>query len=370
MKVLASLSRVVFSLIVLIALACYLQNEPTISLENFCASITPEQLLNLLNNFNTVSLLFVVILLLGMLPFTRVLEAVWNVVFCASVLLLLAIGLYETGGPLIALPKVLHDNDAINQLCQAITSYEVPLAITVLVFIAGWLCASACGRVAITTVVSYGLWYATTAFFTYAVQLWANSDSPRMPEALNMVQGTPWIVAAVPGAFFLIYALFMAFFETFISTKSAKRADKQDEKEEKPTASEKKTTDNKKPVEEEKKETPEQAVAEKKPAQNPAEPVSKSQPLLKVAPGSPARKLKLATPSAPVKPETKSDSEPEQTKAEKEENTDTGTVDTPIAETKKSEPEEALKTEVKETPAANEPEKKSDEAPANTENKA
>ena len=105
MKVLASLSRVVFSLIVLIALACYLQNEPTISLENFCASITPEQLLNLLNNFNTVSLLFVVILLLGMLPFTRVLEAVWNVVFCASVLLLLAIGLYETGGPLIALPK-------------------------------------------------------------------------------------------------------------------------------------------------------------------------------------------------------------------------------------------------------------------------
>ena len=370
MKVLASLSRVVFSIIVLLALACYLQSAPTIGLANFCDSITPEQLLTVLSGFNTVSVLFVIILLLGMLPFTHVLEAVWNVVFCASIIALLAMGLYEFGGPLIALPKALYGNDAVNQFCQAVSTYEVPVAITLFIFITGWLCASACGRVAITAVVSYGLWYGITSFFSYAVQLWANSDSPSMPEALHMVQSTPWIIAAVPGAFFLIYALFMAFFETFISTKSAKRADKQDEKEEKPTASEKKTTENKKPVEEEKKETPEQAAAEKKPAQNPAEPVSKSQPLLKVAPGSPAKKLKLATPSAPVKPETKSDSEPKQTKAEKEENTDTGTVDTPIAETKKSEPEEALKTEVKETPAANEPEKKPDEAPANTENKA
>ena len=103
MKLLASLFRVVFSIIVLLALACYLQNAPTIGLANFCESISAEQLLSILSGFNTVSVLFVIILLLGMLPFTRVLEAVWNVAFCASVLALLAIGLYEIGGPFIAL---------------------------------------------------------------------------------------------------------------------------------------------------------------------------------------------------------------------------------------------------------------------------
>lgn len=370
MKVLASLSRVVFSIIVLLVLACYLQNAPTISLANFYASITPEQLITMLSSFNTVSVLFVIILLLGMLPFTRVLEAVWNVIFCASVLALLAIGLYEIGGPIIALPKALYDNDAVNQFCQAMSTYEVPVAITLLIFIAGWLCASACGRVAITAVVSYGLWYAITAFFTYAVQLWANSDSPTMPEALHMVQSTPWIVAAVPGAFFVIYALFMAFFETFINTKPTKRADKKEKKEEeKNPVPEKNATEDKTEVEKEKKEDTKLTEREKEPALKSAEPATKSQPTLKVTPASPApaKKLKLATPAV-------STSETTQDKKETEEKPVTEVKAEEAGKAEKPEepvtPAESPKTEEKPDAPATDIESKQEELPAKAEDKA
>ena len=378
MKLLASLFRVVFSIIVLLALACYLQNAPTIGLANFCESISAEQLLSMLSGFNAVSVLFVIILLLGMLPFTRVLEAVWNVAFCASVLALLAIGLYEIGGPFIALPKALYNNDAVIQLYQSVSSYEVPVALTLLIFIAGWFCASACGRVAITAVVSFGLWYAITSFFTYAVQLWANSETPRMPEALHMVQSTPWIVAAVPGAFFLIYALFMAFFETFIQTKTAKVSEKEDE-EKKDT--DKKPAESKQPAAEVEKEAPKQAEEDKKPAPKPAAPASKSQPVLKIAQQIPAqpRKLKLDTPATPVKAETEQKQEPTQAKpdTEKDEKKPAQPEDKPTEEKPAGEPEPAAPApepsataEEKSDSAPKETEAKPEPPPADIENKA
>lgn len=378
MKLLASLFRVVFSIIVLLALACYLQNAPTIGLANFCESISAEQLLSILSGFNTVSVLFVIILLLGMLPFTRVLEAVWNVAFCASVLALLAIGLYEIGGPFIALPKALYNNDAVIQLYQSVSSYEVPVTLTLLIFIAGWFCASACGRVAITAVVSFGLWYAITSFFTYAVQLWANSESPRMPEALHMVQSTPWIVAAVPGAFFLIYALFMAFFETFIQTKTAKASEKVDNEKK---DSDKKPAESEQPAAEEKKEAPKQAEEDKKPAPKPAAPATKSQPVLKVAQQSPVqpRKLKLDTPATPVKAETEQKQEPTQAKpdTEKDEKKPAQPEDKPTEEKPAGEPEPAAPApepsataEEKSDSAPKETEAKPEPPPADIENKA
>lgn len=225
MKVLTSLLRVIFSIVVLLALACYLQVAPTVSLSQFCLSIDPAQLTELLSGFNAVTISLVIILLLGILSFTRVLEAAWNVLFCAAVLGLLITGLYTLGGPSIALPNALYHNETINEICQSLTSYEVPIAIAVLVFLAGWVCASACGRVLITTVVSFGLWYGLTEFFTYIVHQWAEGANPAMPEALHMVQSSPWIIAAVPGSFFLIYALLMALFETFIGSSS--EADKE-----------------------------------------------------------------------------------------------------------------------------------------------
>ena len=224
MKALAILFRVVFSIIILLACAFYLQVSPTATLGQYCDSLNTDSLLSMLSSVNAVTVSLVVILILGIFSWARLLDAVWNVLFCASILVLLAGGLYVAFGPGIALPSAIYHNEAVNQFCQPLTTYQVPIAIITLIFVAGWLCASACVRVAITAVVSYGLWYGITELFSYIVYLWGNSDTPAMPEALNMVQGTPWVIAAVPAAFFLIYALLMAFFETYITHAPAQAA--------------------------------------------------------------------------------------------------------------------------------------------------
>lgn len=374
MKVLASLLRVVFSILVLLALACYMQAAPTVSLNEFYNSLDSAQILNMLCGFNAVTVSLGIILLLGILSFTRVLEAAWNVAFCASILVLLALGLYSICGPAIALPQVLCHNTTVNQICQTAAGYEVPIAIITLIFIAGWFCASACGRVAITAVVSYGLWYGLTALLTYAVHLWGSSENPAMPEALSMMQSTPWVIAAVPGAFFLIYALFMAFFETFISNKSPKAEKtpaKEERKEDKAKADNPEPTENKEEAKNVKKAEP-----EKKPLIKPVEPVTKPQPVLKVTPVSaaPLKKLKPATPADEVKkeekPETKEDPKPvakEEPEAEVKEEPKPESKEEPkpvAKEEPKPEPKEAPRPEAKET---EKPEAKVEDTPSSKE---
>ena len=302
MKALAILFRLVFSIIVLIAVACYLQVSPTTTLSEFCNSINSSALLDQLCGINYLTVSLALVILLTIFSITRILDAIWNTLFCASILVLIASGLYTLAGPGIALPSALVHNEAVNQFCQSFTAYEIPLAITLLIFIAGWVCASACGRVAITAVISYALWYGVTEFFTYASQLWANSASPALPEALYIVQGTPWILAAVPGAFFLIYALLMACFETYIGNGKKKAAKKK---------AEPAPADNK-----EVKDTESAPKAEKE--QKPAEPVSKTKPVLKLATAtaSPANKLKPATPVA-EKPATVAEAKKEKPAEEK-----------------------------------------------------
>ena len=242
MKAMAILFRVVFSAIVLLALALYLQLSPTVSLGQFFDSVTPEALGNVLSEVNTTTVLLGVIVLLGIFSCTRILEAAWNVLFCASILILLSGGLYAICGPSIALPNAIYHNEAVNQFFQTLPTYQAGVAIVSFIFVAGWLCAAASVRVAITAVVSYGLWYAITEFFSYVVYLWAKSAEPAMPEALNMIQSTPWVLAAVPAAFFLIYALLMAFFETFITHKPADKV--KDKSQQQPAATDKAPEDN------------------------------------------------------------------------------------------------------------------------------
>lgn len=338
MKVLASLFRVIFSIIVLLAIACYLQVAPTCSLSQFCLSVNAPQLIEQLSGFNAITVSLVVILLLGILSFTRVLESAWNVLFCASVLGLLAGGLYAIGGPALALPNALYHSEAINQACRMLVSYEVPIAITTLVFLGGWVCASACGRVAITAVVSFGLWYGITEFLTFIVQQWANSSNPSMPEALHMIQSAPWIMAAVPGAFFLIYALLMAFFETFIGNTAKSKTKQEPEKETEKPAEKKvvaKNTDTK----------PAEAAA--KPQPEPSAPVTEEKPAEPKEEEAPAReeeepvseaKVEAEADEAPAAEEKKD--EESMTEAEPEEEK----TPEPPAEEKKEEapaPEEA-----------------------------
>ena len=159
MKALAILFRLVFSILVLLAIACYLQVSPTISLGQFCSGINTTALLDQLCGVNYLTISLAIVVVLTILSFTRLLEALWNMLFGASVVLLLGVGLYSICGPGIALPNALYHNELINGFCNSATGYEVPIAITMLIFIAGWVCASASGRVAITAAISFGLWY-------------------------------------------------------------------------------------------------------------------------------------------------------------------------------------------------------------------
>lgn len=346
MKALAILFRLVFSILVLIAVACYLQVSPTTTLSEFCDSINSSALLDQLCGINYLTVSLALVILLTIFSITRILDAIWNTLFCASILVLIASGLYTLAGPGIALPSALVHNEAVNQFCQSFTACEIPLAITLLIFIAGWVCASACGRVAITAVISYALWYGVTEFFTYASQLWANSATPALPEALYIVQGTPWILAAVPGAFFLIYALLMACFETYIGNGKKKAAKKKEE----PAPA-----DNK-----EVKDTESAPKAEKE--QKPAEPVSKTKPVLKLATAtaSPANKLKPATPVV-EKPATVAEAKKEKPAEEPKK------VEKPAEEPKKEEKPAEEPTKEEKPAEEKKPEEKAPEAPAEAE---
>lgn len=346
MKALAILFRLVLSIIVLMAVACYLQVSPTTSLSEFCDSINSSALLDQLCGINYLTVSLALVILLTIFSITRILDAIWNTLFCASILVLIASGLYTLAGPGIALPSALVHNEAVNQFCQSFTAYEIPLAITLLIFIAGWVCASACGRVAITAVISYALWYGVTEFFTYASQLWANNASPALPEALCMIQGSPWILAAVPGAFFLIYALLMACFETYIGNGKKKAAKKK---------AEPAPADNK-----EVKDTESAPKAEKE--QKPAEPVSKTKPVLKLATAtaSPANKLKPATPVA-EKPATVAEAKKEKPAEEPKK------VEKPAEEPKKEEKPAEEPTKEEKPAEEKKLEEKAPEAPAEAE---
>ncbi len=235
MKALTLLFRVVFSIIVLLLVTCYTQVTSTVSLTDFCTSLNASAIAEQFTSINAFTITLAVILLLSILSFTRLLEAIWNILFCGSIITLLAGGLYALCGPRIALPYVLYNNEAVMQFCSMVGAYQIPVAIVLLIFLAGWLCSAASGRVAITAIVSFGLWYAVTELLTYGIYLWTKAAAPDQPGALTMIQESPWILAAVPAAFFLIYALLMAFFETYITTEGkAQKAPANDKQPEKP----------------------------------------------------------------------------------------------------------------------------------------
>lgn len=214
MKILGILFRLLYSLLILIAIGIYAQAPAGVSLESYSLLISPDTLLELFTSVNWVSVLAVVLIVLACL---RILDMVWNVLFCASTLLVTICSLYLAFGAGVAMPTPLDGNSWVESFCALPQSYPVPALIVACIFAIGWLIATASLRIAITSLVSYMLWYICSEMFHYIVYLWSEAPHPSMPEVLHTLQAAPWISAAIPGAFFLIYALVMSFFETFIS---------------------------------------------------------------------------------------------------------------------------------------------------------
>lgn len=341
LKALGIFVRLVCSLIVLLTVALYLQMPTAVAPESFADAVSADAVAGLFSSLNWVSITAGVLVLCALL---RLLDMAWNVAFCLSTVLALFCGLWAIWGPVVALPLPVQDNALMTQLCTLPQTYPMPALIVAGVFAMGWLASTAPFRIAFTTVVSFGLWYGLTTLMHWGiVTRWAETPTPAQPELLAMVLANPWMIAALPGAFFLVYAVLVAFFETFLST-SKKKAPKTEEK---PAEDKKPEADEKKPAA---LTTP--AVPAATPAPKLAKPV-----------------LKPATPAAPkpvVKPEAKEEPKPEQQPEAKPEAKPEPAAEpkpAPKAEEKPAEkPAETKPEKAEETPAA--PEAKPEEKTA------
>lgn len=238
MKILGILFRLIYSLFILAALGIYTQAPAGVSIESYSLLITPDALVEMFTTINWVSIAALTLVVLACL---RILDMVWNVLFCVSTLLVTVCSLYLAFGPGIALPTPLDANSWVETFCNLPRNYPVPALIVACIFAIGWLIATASLRIAITAILSYVLWYICAEMFHYIVYLWSEAPHPSMPEVLHTLQAAPWIAAAIPGAFFLIYALVMSFFETFIS----RREDEQEEEAEQAERQKKKQAEQK-----------------------------------------------------------------------------------------------------------------------------
>lgn len=241
LKALGIFVRLFCSLLVLLAVALYLQTGiDNISPEQFADTISAESICPLFTSFNWVSITAAALVLLALL---RILDMVWNVAFCLSLIPVFFCGLYAYFGETVALPAPLQGNAYMTEFCTLPQAYPVAAIIVIGVFAMGWLAATAAFRIAVSTLVSFGLWYGMSALLYFVITTrWADTPEPAQPEILAMVLANPWLLAALPGAFFLVYAVLVSFFETFLSKKKKKPAAKKDDMkpEEKPADTAKK----------------------------------------------------------------------------------------------------------------------------------
>lgn len=337
LKALGIFVRLVCSLVVLFAVALYLQMPVhplawTVAPDQFMDGVTLDAVAAFFTTLNWVSITAGVLVLCALL---RLLDMAWNVAFCLSMVLVLFCGLWMVWGPVVALPTPVQGNSYMTQLCTLPQDYPVPAIIVMGVFAMGWLASTAPFRIAFTTLVSFGLWYGITCLMHWGiVTRWADTPTPAQPELLAMVLANPWMIAALPGAFFLVYAVLVAFFETFLSSSKKKETPKTEEK----------------PAEE-KKEEPQQEV---KPAAKPTTPSAPKPAAAKVVKPVLKPVTKPAAAPAPkeeAKPEPTSESKPE---------AKTETKPDVKAEEKPAAPASDVKPEPKAEPK---PEEKTEEKP-------
>lgn len=369
MKFLASLFRLLCSLLVLVVIALYVNAEGNPDVSAFAAQVTGENLLALFTSVNWVSITAVVLAVAALL---RLLEIAWNMAFCAALVLVIAGSSYMVFGAETALPAALSTNAAVLDFCNLPQTYPVPALIVAGVFALGWLAANAAFRIAFNTILCYALWFGCAVLFHATAEMAAAdpalADKETAQSILTFIQAHPWVTAALPGVFFLVYSLLMAFFDSFPSSAKKKNAEEPAKKE----AEEKKADAPKaetKPAAPAAKPTQTRPLPAAKPTQT--RPLTVAKPTttrpLTAKPAAPAAKP-LAKPVLPPVP--KAPSPQPEVKPAAETKPEAKTEPAPAAETKpetKTEPAPAAepKPEAKAEPAsAAEPKPEAKDAPA------
>lgn len=370
MKVLGSLFRLLCSLLVLISAALYVQAPGNPDVDTFVGLISTENVTALFTSVNWVSITAAVLVVGAVL---RLLPIVWNMAFCASLILVTHFALYLVFGAGVALPESLQNNEAVLEFCNLPQTYQVPALLVAVVFALGWLASNAAFRIAFCTLLCYGLWYLCAVLFHMCVGMWA--EKPLLDggqEIVTFLQEHTWVSAALPGVFFLVYTLLMSFFDSFPA--SAPKKKETEETTEEPTEK----VDMKPAAEPTKKAvtaplgkpTPTRPIGVAKPTVTrpigKPKPAALKKPATAAAPAAaPAKPVEPAKPEAPAAPAPKAEETPKEEDTPKpEEKTEVKpaeTADKPAPEAPKAEEKPAAPAEATAAPAA---EPKAEEKPA------
>lgn len=136
--------------------------------------------------------------------------AVWNVLFSLMSFLLLAWMVMLTAGQEAAVTSLLYEQMDAVQLGNIASRYPVMLYLVPVLWFIACLCAQEQVRTFCTALICYGLWHALTAACLAGIQSWQAMEQPSCADILQNIACCPWLAAAIPGCFLLLYALLMA----------------------------------------------------------------------------------------------------------------------------------------------------------------
>lgn len=136
--------------------------------------------------------------------------AIWTVLFSLLSFLLLAWMVMLTAGQEAAVTSLLYEQMDAVQLGDVLSRYPVMLYLVPILWFMACLCAREQVRTFCTALICYGLWHALTTACLAGIQRWQAMEQPPCADILQNIACCPWLAAAIPGCFLLLYALLMA----------------------------------------------------------------------------------------------------------------------------------------------------------------
>lgn len=152
--------------------------------------------------------------------------ALWNILFSLMSILLIAWLVMLSAGQEAAVTSVLYDQMDAMLLGNALSRYPALLYLVPVLWFVACLCAQEQVRTFCTALICYGLWHALTAAGTAGLRYWQAMENPPHADALQNFICCPWLTAAIPGCFLLLYALLMAASEAAFPRKRPVKQDK------------------------------------------------------------------------------------------------------------------------------------------------
>lgn len=122
----------------------------------------------------------------------------------------------------------------INLFSDAAKLYPVGIFLIPLFCVLSSFCATRPTKILSTLAISLILWNLLTTLSVYILKKWESMDTPYLPEVQNLLSGSPWLIAAFLGVFFLMYSFLTAVFESFVSTTTKKEKEKTDPEQPRP----------------------------------------------------------------------------------------------------------------------------------------